>query len=70
MEPGRRFLGVASFALMLVFCGCSGGKVSAKGDGSPSREKAVTVRAFTVEPRTSAGLWTRLGRCSPTTKSW
>ena len=49
MEPGRRFLGVASLALTLVFCGCSGSKVSAKGDGSPSREKAVTVRAFTVE---------------------
>jgi len=38
------------FAL-IVFSGCSGGKVSAKGEGASNREKAVTVTAFTVEPK-------------------
>jgi membrane fusion protein (multidrug efflux system) len=40
---------IACILALIVLSGCSGGKVSAKVEGASSREKAVTVRAFTAE---------------------
>jgi RND family efflux transporter MFP subunit len=42
---------VAGVFVLIVSFGCSGGKVSAKAEGSSKGEKAVTVTAFTVEPK-------------------
>jgi RND family efflux transporter MFP subunit len=36
---------------LIVFSGCSGGKVNAKVEGASNREKAVTVTAFPVESK-------------------
>jgi len=52
MTRDRDFLQLASGILaLIVLCGCSGGRVSAKAEGTASRERAVTVTAFTVESK-------------------
>jgi RND family efflux transporter MFP subunit len=52
MASNREFLQlVPGFLALIVLSGCSGGRVSAKAEGAPNREKAVTVLAFTVESK-------------------
>jgi RND family efflux transporter MFP subunit len=40
-----------ALSALMVFSGCSGGKVSAKAEGASNREKPVTVTAFAVQPK-------------------
>lgn len=49
MGFGRGLLLVTCILAPTVFSGCSNGKVSAKAEGTSTKEKPVTVRAFPVE---------------------